>query len=433
MILADKIINERKKNGWSQEELADKLGVTRQSVSKWEGAQASPDLQRILQMSELFGVSTDYLLKDNCEEVNSDNKVVADANTSAHRVSMEEANAFLDNSKESAPMYALGTSLCVCSPIALIILAGASDSGMLSISENAAGGIGVAILLTLIAIAVAIFVTTGLKGEKYDYLENEVIETEYGVEGMVKERDNKFRNRFTNMITLGVVLCILGVVTRPYIRERVVDLLTRIDPDLASGVARNLGIQLTREQLSRELPRPVCGLEQDPSLSLYAHTDGNLKGLRVSLLAADGVSLKSVKEICDALHEEGIHPQIIAPHMGSITTEEGEELFVDGTLSGTPSVLFDSVIVPEGEQSLTTLLKDGDAKYHLRQAYRHLKAIGLPGNAKAMLEAASLPQDMDDAGLLMPKDTKSLMLPFITAMKQHRVWSREPKTLDFGA
>lgn len=156
----------------------------------------------------------------------------------------------------------------------------------------------------------------------------------------------------------------LGKVTRPYIRERVVDLLTRIDPDLASGVARNLGIQLTREQLSRELPRPVCGLEQDPSLSLYAHTDGNLKGLRVSLLAADGVSLKSVKEICDALHEEGIHPQIIAPHMGNITTEEGEELPVDGTLSGTPSVLFDSVIVPEGEQSVTTLLKDGDAKYH---------------------------------------------------------------------
>ena len=199
----------------------------------------------------------------------------------------------------------------------------------------------------------------------------------------------------------------LGKVTRPYIRERVVDLLTRIDP--------------------------VCGLEKDPSLSLYAHTDGNLKGLRVSLLAADGVSLKSVKEICDALHEEGIHPQIIAPHMGSVTTEEGESLPVNGTLSGTPSVLFDSVIVPEGEQSIAALLKDGDAKYHLRQAYRHLKAIGLPGNARAMLEAASLPQDMDDAGLLMPKDTKSLMPSFITAMKQHRVWSREPKTLDFGA
>ena len=53
MILADKIINERKKLGWSQEELADKLGVSRQSVSKWEGAQSVPDLQRILEMSRL--------------------------------------------------------------------------------------------------------------------------------------------------------------------------------------------------------------------------------------------------------------------------------------------------------------------------------------------------------------------------------------------
>ena len=54
MILADKIINERKKNGWSQEELADKLSVSRQSVSKWEGAQSVPDLNRIVQMAELF-------------------------------------------------------------------------------------------------------------------------------------------------------------------------------------------------------------------------------------------------------------------------------------------------------------------------------------------------------------------------------------------
>ena len=64
MILADKIINERKKLSWSQEELADKLEVSRQSVSKWESAQSTPDLNRILKMAELFGVSTDYLLKD---------------------------------------------------------------------------------------------------------------------------------------------------------------------------------------------------------------------------------------------------------------------------------------------------------------------------------------------------------------------------------
>ena len=64
MILADKIMNERKRNGWSQEELAEKLGVSRQSVSKWESAQSVPDLNRILQLADIFGVTTDYLLKE---------------------------------------------------------------------------------------------------------------------------------------------------------------------------------------------------------------------------------------------------------------------------------------------------------------------------------------------------------------------------------
>ncbi|MCR5640504.1 MAG: helix-turn-helix domain-containing protein, partial [Lachnospiraceae bacterium] len=64
MILADKIIELRKKNGWSQEDLAEQLHVSRQSVSKWEGAQSIPDMNKIIAMSNLFGVSTDVLLKD---------------------------------------------------------------------------------------------------------------------------------------------------------------------------------------------------------------------------------------------------------------------------------------------------------------------------------------------------------------------------------
>ena len=68
MILADKITEERKRNGWSQEELAEKLGVSRQAVSKWESAGSVPDLQRVIQLAELFGVSTDYLLRDEMEQ-----------------------------------------------------------------------------------------------------------------------------------------------------------------------------------------------------------------------------------------------------------------------------------------------------------------------------------------------------------------------------
>ena len=67
MILSEKITEERKKNGWSQEELAEKLSVSRQAVSKWESAQSTPDLQKIIRMAELFQVSTDYLLRDEIE------------------------------------------------------------------------------------------------------------------------------------------------------------------------------------------------------------------------------------------------------------------------------------------------------------------------------------------------------------------------------
>ena len=69
MILADKIINLRKKNAWSQEELAEKLGVSRQSISKYEGAQSIPDMDKILKLSKIFGVTTDYLIKDEIEDL----------------------------------------------------------------------------------------------------------------------------------------------------------------------------------------------------------------------------------------------------------------------------------------------------------------------------------------------------------------------------
>lgn len=74
MIFADKLIKLRKRVGYSQEELAEKMGVTRQSVSKWESAQSIPDIEKIIKISELFGVSTDYLLMDNIEETAEINK-----------------------------------------------------------------------------------------------------------------------------------------------------------------------------------------------------------------------------------------------------------------------------------------------------------------------------------------------------------------------
>lgn len=67
MRLSDKIVKLRKRNGWSQEELAEKLDVSRQAVSRWEGGTAQPDAANVLNLSKLFEVTADYLLNDDYE------------------------------------------------------------------------------------------------------------------------------------------------------------------------------------------------------------------------------------------------------------------------------------------------------------------------------------------------------------------------------
>jgi len=213
MILADKIINERKKNGWSQEELAQRLSVSRQSISKWEGAQAVPDLQKIIKMAELFGVTTDYLLKDEieAEETSDYTESTVKDGVALRKVTMGEANAYLETVRETAPMTALGVTLCICAPIPLIVLSGISDIYKV-ISEGLAAGIGVAVLLLSVATAVYMFIMSSSKKKDFRFLETEAFETEYGVVGMVKEKRAEYAPTHTRKIALGVVMCILSAV-----------------------------------------------------------------------------------------------------------------------------------------------------------------------------------------------------------------------------
>ena len=211
MILADKIIDERKRLGLSQEELAEKLSVSRQAVSKWESAQSTPDLQRVLQMAELFEVSTDYLLKDEIEAPDgrkSDTQGGTD--TPVRRVSMEEANDFMRFNREGGKKVAIGVMLCILSPVLLIFLAGLAESGVWNVTKSLAIAIGMALLFLLVAAAVFIFVSYGLASERFKYIEKDVFDTAYGVTGLVKERRAEFEKRFARGIALGVTLCVLS-------------------------------------------------------------------------------------------------------------------------------------------------------------------------------------------------------------------------------
>lgn len=219
----------------------------------------------------------------------------------------------------------------------------------------------------------------------------------------------------------------LGKVARAYIRERVTDHLTRIDSGLAKAVAANLGIVLDEEQLNRKPPQPVNGLKNgDPSLSLYRSNVGALKGRRVNVLVADGVSGASVEKIRNALREEGVHPVLVAPRMNSIRTAEGYVLAVNDTLAGCPAALADAVIVPDGDESVKTLMQDGNAKYQICQAYKHLKPIAFAGQAGELLGASGLKEDKEDKGIVFGSSS-AVMKPFFEALRQHRCWAREAK------
>lgn len=211
MILGEKIAALRKQNNWSQEDLAEQLQISRQSVSKWESGASIPDLDRIIKMSALFGVSTDYLLKDEMEEL-SYSETDEPAENAARRVSLEEANAFMDVSREISGRIAFGVVLCILSPLTLILLCGLAAEERTTLSMRAAEGIGGLVLILMVAAAVAVFVLNGIRVSRYEYLEKEDIVLEYGVAGIVEKKKEEFAGTFRVSITGGVVLCILAAV-----------------------------------------------------------------------------------------------------------------------------------------------------------------------------------------------------------------------------
>lgn len=263
MILAEKIIKLRKKNGWSQEDLAMHMGVSRQSVSKWESMASIPDLDKIIKLSELFGVSTDYLLKDEMEDDRGPELMIEEPDEGYQRrkVTLDEANEYIDLRIRASMRIAAGVAACIFSPVILILLAGYAESGIMNVNENMAAGFGVAVLLIIVACAVMVFIMTGSKLKKYEFIESELLDLEYGIAGIVETKKENYSHTHKVSIALGVGLCILSVVPM-FIALAITDidsvmvtmvgmLLTMV----AAGVfliVRSVMIQETYEQLLEE-------------------------------------------------------------------------------------------------------------------------------------------------------------------------------------
>lgn len=212
MILADKIMCLRKQRGWSQEELANKMNISRQSVSKWESESAIPEMDKIVMLSEIFNVSTDYLLKEDMKEDCIEKREIIQPKTEAVVLRNDEVKTYLERLKKNAKVIASGVSLCILGATSLVFLSGFDETTMFSMSEELAMSIGLVVLFILVAIAVALFLKSGFLMKQFEYIERKEVILSYSDKQYVDEQKQCYSSRYHFGITFGVVLLIFGVV-----------------------------------------------------------------------------------------------------------------------------------------------------------------------------------------------------------------------------
>lgn len=138
MNFGEKLFKLRKEKGLSQEALAEQLGTTRQAVSKWENNQGFPETEKLLQLSNLFAVSTDFLLKDDKAETHSDDR--------GYYVSREMAEGYLAHEKRSARYAGLGFMAWALAGIPYVIFHENTTYRLLGMAICVIAGIGFMLL-----------------------------------------------------------------------------------------------------------------------------------------------------------------------------------------------------------------------------------------------------------------------------------------------
>lgn len=209
MTFSEKLVLLRKEKGLSQEELAEILEVSRQSVSKWESGQSLPDYPKLLILSNVFDVSTDYLLKDQINKREKE-ELINNEKPKLREISFEEAKAFLEVKQKTAQLIATGVFLCIISPIWIIMFAGFSYEKMFGFTENIAAGFGVSLCLILVAIAVGIFIYSANQISSYNFLEKKPFSIDEETFNVINHEKKNYKNTSNKNLVYGVGLCILA-------------------------------------------------------------------------------------------------------------------------------------------------------------------------------------------------------------------------------
>ncbi len=210
MTFGNRLIKLRKERGWTQEYFAEKMSVSRQSVSKWESDRSVPELEKILIISEMFSVSTDYLLKGDYTENKSEQRVNVQSESKVlkRKISTAQANDFIDIKKNMSNRYAFAIMLLILSPIALIILPVLSENKVISISENYAVTYAFVMLFLFVSIAISILIYTSSKTSEYKFMDTEEFDLDFSVREMISEKKKDYKDKYVrgNIIATFIIL-----------------------------------------------------------------------------------------------------------------------------------------------------------------------------------------------------------------------------------
>ncbi|WP_042145270.1 MULTISPECIES: helix-turn-helix domain-containing protein [unclassified Pseudoalteromonas] len=210
MILADKIAKLRKQLGWSQEELAEKLDVSRQSVSKWESANSIPDLNRIIMLADIFDVTTDFLLKDENETFENNTQTTKESDTI--QVSLDQATKYVENKLAVSSLNTKGIMLCICSVVPLFFFMAMAETNRLNITEDIAGALGVVSILVMVSIAIHFFIKTNQFETQTSIIDDEKFELEYGVHSIFTDKLHKIKPTYNTRLSMSIFMFIISFV-----------------------------------------------------------------------------------------------------------------------------------------------------------------------------------------------------------------------------
>jgi catalase len=212
----------------------------------------------------------------------------------------------------------------------------------------------------------------------------------------------------------------LSKVSTVAIRRRMLGHLANIDNELCERVEEGLGMEGQAEQI--QPARPAIDMKPSPALSIILKAPKTLEGRTVGVLVTDGTDATLVDSLRTAVEKAGAQLQVVAPKIGGVSAKGGKRIAADHALPGGPSIFFDAVVVAPSADGAVMLGREAAAIDWLRDAFGHLKVIGMVEAAALLLERAGIEAD---AGIVAVDAAKGVN-GFITAAKNGRIWDREP-------